>query len=194
MGQPARGDPKLTGALRREVAAELEELYASQGKSVIGYLRALGVDQHAAQDIAHTAFVHVAERMCKEPSIKDLEPYLFTTVKNVWIDWRRALSKATPMTNPDQEIADPASEEPYDGVVDRIDHQPELEATMAALMQLTPRQREIVVLNKMVNLSAAQIAEILPIGEGTVRYHLSVGLRRLKEILRLSDDGTMGEA
>jgi RNA polymerase sigma factor (sigma-70 family) len=84
---------------------------------------------------------------------------------------------------PSQEHADSTSEEPYERVIHRVDHQQEIDATMKALAELPQRQCETIVLREMCDLSTAQIAHTLGIKEGTVRYHLSEGFRRLKGLL-----------
>ena len=48
-------------------------------------------------------------------------------------------------------------------------------------------QRKVVVLRHMLDLSVAQTAEELGIGEGTVKSHTSRGLAALEQALLLAD-------
>lgn len=71
---------------------------------------------------------------------------------------------------PDQ-IAAPASEEAPDATI------------MSALAELPPRQRAMVVLRYLEDLSVAQVAEMLGIPEGTVKSQSSRGLDKLRAAL-----------
>ncbi|MBI5928535.1 MAG: RNA polymerase sigma factor [Chloroflexi bacterium] len=55
-----------------------------------------------------------------------------------------------------------------------------------ALAQLPLHQREAIVLRYYEEMPLAQIAEVLKIPEGTVKSRLSIGLRRLRELMEES--------
>jgi RNA polymerase sigma factor (sigma-70 family) len=63
----------------------------------------------------------------------------------------------------------------------------ERSALVAALQQLPPMQRKVVVLRHMLDLSVAQTAEELGISEGTVKSHGSRGLAALEQHLDAAD-------
>ncbi len=58
----------------------------------------------------------------------------------------------------------------------------------AALDQLAPRDREILVMRHLEEMSAAEIAAILEISEGAVRVRLLRALARLRSLL--DDEGS----
>lgn len=56
-------------------------------------------------------------------------------------------------------------------------------ALVAAIRQLSRRQREVVALHYLVGLREGEVAEVLGIGGGSVRRHMDRALRRLREEL-----------
>ena len=63
----------------------------------------------------------------------------------------------------------------------------ERSALVDALQQLPLMQRKVVVLRHMLDLSVAQTADELGIGEGTVKSHTSRGLAALEQAMLLAD-------
>jgi RNA polymerase sigma factor (sigma-70 family) len=58
---------------------------------------------------------------------------------------------------------------------------------VAAVDQLSLRQRAVVILTYWDDLAPSAIAQLLQISEGSVRRHLARGKSRLKEVLRAGD-------
>jgi RNA polymerase sigma-70 factor (ECF subfamily) len=56
-------------------------------------------------------------------------------------------------------------------------------AVWAALDRLNPRRRAIVVMHELEGMNAAAIASLLGVTVMTVRWHLSMGRRDLKQVL-----------
>ncbi|ROO52794.1 RNA polymerase sigma factor (sigma-70 family) [Micromonospora sp. Llam0] len=54
---------------------------------------------------------------------------------------------------------------------------------LRAVRMLPPRQREVIVLTQVCDLDVGAVAEILGVGESTVKTHRSRGLRRLQGLL-----------
>ncbi len=179
---------------RLEVAQTLEALYETRGPELFGYLRLLGAGPQVARDVLHEAFVKMGRHLLRKP-VDDLAPYLFIVVRNTWIDWLRKADQQRVQLegDPDKERADPAGEEAFEKVIDDYDRRAEFQAVREALRQLSPRQREIIVLHDVIGISTGEIGESLRLTEGAVRYHLSVARRRLKELLNLGGIDEKGE-
>jgi RNA polymerase sigma-70 factor (ECF subfamily) len=58
---------------------------------------------------------------------------------------------------------------------------------MRALARLTPRQRQVIVLHHYADYSVKDVARIVGTSGGAVRVHLSVGRKRLRELLEDRD-------
>jgi RNA polymerase sigma-70 factor (ECF subfamily) len=58
----------------------------------------------------------------------------------------------------------------------------------AALERLPERDREVLVLRYLEQLSTAEVAEVLAVGEGAVKMRLLRALQRLRDTLQNSED------
>ena len=127
-------------------------------------------DHHLAEDLLQGALVKLALRWTKVRE-GDPEAFLRTVVYRDAVSWwrrrrRERLTDAPPVgTHPDPNEATPV----------RLVFE-------AALRQLTPRQRAVLVLRFHDDLTEARTAEILGVSIGTVKSQTSVALRRLREL------------
>ena len=133
---------------------------------------ALCGDWHRAEDLLQTAFVklYVAWPRLRDPH--GAEAYARKILVRANVDesrrpWRR---ESPGLAGHDRAAADVAS---YD----------ERSALVDALQQLPAMQRKVVVLRHMLDLSVAQTADELGIGEGTVKSHSSRGLTALHDAM-----------
>ena len=133
-------------------------------------------DWHRADDLLQTAFVklYVAWPRLRDPSAA--ETYTRQILVRANVDesrrpWRR--------------------ESPGLDGLDRAAHsgpdREERSALVDALQQLPAMQRKVVVLRHMLDLSVAQTADELGIGEGTVKSHTSRGLAALEKALSAAE-------
>ena len=137
---------------------------------------ALCGDWHRAEDLLQTAFVklYVAWPRLRDPAAA--EGYARRILVRANVDesrrpWRRERPGSTATTA--RRRAAPAYEE--------------RSALVDALQQLPAMQRKVVVLRHMLDLTVAQTADELGIGEGTVKSHSSRGLTALEKALLAAD-------
>lgn len=135
---------------------------------------ALTGDRHRSDDLLQVALekLYVAW-----PRVRDLEHpdgYVRRILVRASIDesrrpWRR--ERATDAT-PDR----PVTSDPMAAVVER-------DLLAQALKALSPMQRRCVVLRHWLDLSVAETAAELGIGEGSVKAHTSRGIAQLRQVL-----------
>ena len=101
---------------------------------------------------------------------------VYTSVKRLW-----AGDAAVPQGGDDarQAQVDVADEKP--GADDELARHGDVRRTLAAVERLPVKQRTALVLRYGHDLSVAEIAAALDVGEGTVKTHLVRGLARLRE-------------
>jgi RNA polymerase sigma-70 factor (sigma-E family) len=127
-------------------------------------------DHHLAEDLLQGALVKLALRW-RQLRDGDPEAFLRTVVYrdavSWWRRWRRERLTAAP---PARTGPDPTENTPIRLVF------------ADALRRLTPRQRAVLVLRFMDDLTEARTAEVLGVSIGTVKSQTSVALRRLREV------------
>lgn len=133
-------------------------------------------DSQRAEDIVQETLL----RAWRHPEVVDghaetIRPWLFTVTRHVAIDMWRARSRH------DDVIEDQPTDRP--NPVERIDQAMTAMDVRAALAQLTPEHRQVIVEMYYGGRSVAEIALLLGIPEGTVKSRTYYGLRHLKQLL-----------
>lgn len=137
----------------------------------IGY--ALCGDWNEAEELAQTAFVRMYAAWGRVRT-ETADAYLRTVITRAFLDTRRR-GRAREKTM--AEVPDSAAPGP-DPAADERD------ALHAALAQVPPRQRAVLVLRFLQDLSIEQAASTLGCSEGTVKSQTARGLRNLRVAYR----------
>jgi RNA polymerase sigma-70 factor (sigma-E family) len=167
----------------RDATAIVAALYAEHALGLTRLAQVMLGDQAAAQDVVHDAFCGLCRRWDHLTDPRKAPAYLRSSVLNgcrsalrqqarrgggrVWTPGDEALDSAAPGADADGPLL--ASE-------DR-------RVVLAALRRLAHRQREVLVLRYYLELSDAEIARTLGIGESTVRSTAHRGLAVLERTL-----------
>jgi RNA polymerase sigma-70 factor (ECF subfamily) len=170
-----------TAALRYETKARHEsmrELWRVNGPALTRFALKLTLgDKHRAEDIIQETLV----RAWRHPEVVDgrvdvIRSWLFTICRRVSIDmWRANLRHNNYVV--EENLTD--SPNP----VDLIDQAVTAMDVRAALAQLTPEHRQVIVQMYYLGRSIAEIATELGIPEGTVKSRTYYALRQLKQLL-----------
>jgi len=158
-----------------DLAGNLAALYADEQGRLQRFLMGRGISASAAADIVQDAFL----RLLRAPreDIRDLRGYLFRTTGNLVVD-RARQQRRNALGDPvglDETIADSA---PLPDAV--LISREELLALHAALSELPPRTREVLILHKFEDLSYIEIAGRLDIAKNTVMVHMVKALASLR--------------
>jgi RNA polymerase sigma-70 factor (ECF subfamily) len=169
--------------LDAENAALLEELYERHAAHAIAFLRRKGALPDVAEELVHDSFEKIGKRLRRGEKISSSEAYVIIVVRNTWLDWCKKAERRFTATEDAGEREDPCTKDPFEEVIARLDRRG-LDIVLAdAVSTLPPREELVLRLHYFEGLSAAEIATRLGIAEGTVRYHLSVGKKRLRDHL-----------
>jgi RNA polymerase sigma-70 factor (sigma-E family) len=136
-------------------------------------------DRWMAEDVAQTALARAYVAWRRVRGADDPDAYL-----------HRILVNASNRRFRRHRVAEQPGDPPESAVEGPADLVGERAGLLAALRQLPPRQRAVIVLRYWEDLTDAQIAAILGCSPGTVRSQLSRALAKLREspVLREGDD------
>jgi RNA polymerase sigma-70 factor (sigma-E family) len=167
--------------LRREEEARFEEFVSASGRRLLRTAYLLVGDQQHAEDLLQTALERTARRWSKISGAP--EAYARTVLTNLATDrWRRRSVRPHELfTAPPENTA--RSNTAPDIAADLVLR----DALMAALRELTRRQRAVLVLRYFDDLTESETASTLGITIGTVKSTASRSLERLREVARLHD-------
>jgi RNA polymerase sigma-70 factor (ECF subfamily) len=128
-------------------------------------------DGQAAEDIAQESFLAALRALDRFDRRRPFGPWLHRIVVNRAIDWARA--RALRAEVGDGPLAAVAEEDRPGGAFS-----PPL---VAALAELSPEQRAVIVLRHLLEYTPGEIAELLELPRGTVNSRLRRGLDELAE-------------
>lgn len=140
-----------------------------------------------AEDIAQEAFLHAYFALGNYPAARiqtlKVVPWLFRIALNIFYSYRRAATvPSVPLDfsndGPHLEIAD--TQEPPDAALVKWE---DLQELQALLLKLPAPQREVINLHYFEGLRQQEIADLLDMPVGTIKSHLSRGIRLLRKML-----------
>ncbi len=175
-----RTDEDLALGIQRGDMAALALLIERHYGQLLGFLYRMGL-AGLAEDMVQETFLKVLNGIMLYQPSRPFKPWLYSIATNlarnhyISADARRTISQQDSILE-----ALPGDDVPEAALI-------EAETTcevLGALGQLPGHQREVVVLFYYQELSQKEIAAILQVPVGTVKSRLSLGLRRLREIIR----------
>ncbi|HEX7239186.1 MAG TPA: sigma-70 family RNA polymerase sigma factor [Longimicrobiaceae bacterium] len=170
-------DAQLAERVRRGDAGAFDQLVTRHMRRAFGVAYRLLGQREDAEDLVQEAFLAVLERIDTFQPGRSFAPWFYRILVNRGLNARRSRSLRT--TDEIPESAASASLAP-----DRAAEQGELrEELRAALDALPERQRTVVELFELEGFSSPEIAGILEISEGTVRWHLHEARKALRRAL-----------
>jgi RNA polymerase sigma-70 factor, ECF subfamily len=175
--EPLRGERETVGV------ASFEEVFAAEFRLLYRYLRRR-VGEAAAEDLAEATFAAAFANWERLDPERPVRPWLYGIAANLlrhqWRDERRML-RAYARSGVDPVLADD------DEAAARVDAGAQRRVLAAALAELRPGEREILLLHAWAELSDSEIAAALSLPLGTVKSRLHRTRERLRN--RLDPDG-----
>jgi RNA polymerase sigma-70 factor, ECF subfamily len=136
-------------------------------------------DGAAAEDIAQEAMLSAIRTLDRFDRRRPFGPWLHRIVVNRAIDWARASALRAEADEPALELA--AAGRPEEG-------EPYSQPVLAALGELSPDHRAVIVLRHLLDYSPREIARMLDLPRGTVNSRLRRGLDQLAGRLEVDED------
>jgi RNA polymerase sigma-70 factor (ECF subfamily) len=154
-------------------AADLEALFREHWSRAYRAAYLVVHDAAAAEDIAQEAFIAAMRALDRFDRRRPFGPWLHRIVVNRAIDWARARSlRGEVFAESLLEVAAPAVEA-------RVSPGPYEDTTLAALGELSPEHRAVIVLRYLLEYTPGEIAALLELPRGTVNSRLRRGLDAL---------------
>lgn len=172
MQPPFPDDPQLLDRLGSDDPQAFEDIYRRYWQRLYDFACTKTRDTDTAEEIVQELFVTIWERR-HSLQVKNLQSYLFTSVRNRIIDHFKDKAFAA------LDSVDPLSEPDYPLFLDELE-----QAMQQAVGQLPEKTRKIFVLSRFEGNTVRQIASLLGMPERTVEYHITQALRTLKTLLK----------
>jgi RNA polymerase sigma-70 factor, ECF subfamily len=177
----------LAGARRREPGA-VTRVYTAYAPALFRFFLAAVGDRPTAEDLTSDVFKSAIEDLpCFRGPVEALGGWLFGIAHHDLSDYRRR--QARHPVQPLDELLEEAAlaggaMDPEQLALDRV----EGDRVLAALRQLTPDQREVLLLRLVANLAAPEVAGILHKSTDAVKALQHRGLASLARVLGVTND------
>ena len=153
-------------------------IYAQYRDKVFGFVRSKIVNQTEAEDIVQTVFLKVYSNLDKYDETKaSLSTWIYTITRNTVCDYLKEKRDHPVIELIENTVY--SAEEPDDSLL----NQEALEELACALQKLPQNQRDIIILIYYHGKPKTEVAKILDITYGQLRYLHDKALSRLKETL-----------
>jgi RNA polymerase sigma-70 factor (ECF subfamily) len=182
----------LVGARRRESAA-VARIYAAYAPALFRFFMAAVGDRPTAEDLTGDVFKSVIEGLPRfRGPVEALGGWLFRIAHHDLSDYRRR--QARNLVQPLDDLLEEAAAaggavDPEELALDRV----EGDRVLAALRQLTPDQREVLLLRLVADLAAREVAGILNKSTEAVKALQHRGLASLARLLGVTNDTSSPE-
>lgn len=178
--QVTAGDPsdaELARRVQKGDAAAFNQLVERHLKRAFGVAYRLLGHAEDSEDLVQDAFIAALQKIDTFDSGRDFAPWFYRILVNRCLNARKARSRRNASELPAElatGLASPLAE------TERSELRNQLVTAMEALPE---RQRTIVAMFDIEGFSSPEIAEMLEISDGTVRWHLHQARRALREAL-----------
>lgn len=177
-------DEELAAGVQRGDRECLGELVRRHHGPLLGFLyRALNGDRPLAEDLVQEAFLRVLRGIAQYQAPRPFKPWLYGIALHLARDHHRRLSTRLAAGPDESERAWERLPAPGDPPESSFLAAAEAQRVARAVQALPDHQREAVLLRYYQDLSLAEIAAVVEAPVGTVKSRLSLGLKKLREVL-----------
>jgi RNA polymerase sigma factor (sigma-70 family) len=183
----------LVGAQGREPAA-VTRVYAAYAPALFRFFLAAVGDRPTAEDLTGDVFKSAIEGLPRfRGPVEALGGWLFRIAHHDLSDLRRKQTRSPGITPLDEALDEAAlavgADDPEELAIQRI----EGDRVLAALRQLSPDQREVLLLRMAAGLTAPEVAAIVGKTTGAVKALQRRGLASLARVLGATNDSSAPE-
>jgi len=159
--------------------AAFRELYEAYGPRVKAYMMRQGADAGTAEDLAQETLLTVWRKAALYAGDRgSMTTWVFAIARNLRID---RLRREVPWQElPEGRLTEASSEPLPDEAMAEKERQ---ERVQAALAELPPEQKEVVILAYLEGLSHSEIAERLGLPLGTVKSRMRIAYQKIRQTL-----------
>jgi RNA polymerase sigma-70 factor (ECF subfamily) len=176
-------EPALLAAARRGDRAALSELLALHQQRVFGFGVKMCGDPEDARDVAQDTLMTMARTVREFRGDSSLSTWLYTVARSFCIKKRRRSKGAPAFHEPLDHATQERTAEPAATPEQMLLGREARETVAAALDQLEPEAREVVVLRDIEGLTAAEVAQVTGTSVAAVKSRLHRARAALRERL-----------
>jgi RNA polymerase sigma factor (sigma-70 family) len=173
--------PRVDVVLMQEAAggseAAFSQLIHRHQHSLVNFFVRMGASSDS-EDLVQETFIRLFRYRRQYKPVAGFTAFLYHLARNVWADRGRKILRRERLASACRLEAEIAQQSPHEP----RDCRPDMDVT-AGLNKLSPKLREVIVLNIYQGLRYQEVADALNIPLGTVKSRISLALDALRKIL-----------
>ena len=162
---------------------------------IFGHVAHMVGNATLAEDLTQDAFLRMHRGIDRLDPERDPTAWVFTvttnTVRDHWRSKEHRSGQRRSDLDPEHDLNLPADEP---GVQEEMEREEAARAVRAALQQLSPEDREVILLRSYEDLNSPEVGEILGLSPEAVRQRHRRAVGRLGDSLKRADKNERGEA
>ena len=174
---------QLIGDAKAGDVSAFERLVVLHERAVLRFAQRLLLNREAARDAAQEVFLRLYRSIRSIDERRDLSPWLYRTTSNICLDMLRRTRNDLSIDL----VAEPEMEGRNPEQAMRLAQHQRL--LLEALGELSPRERQAIVLRDLEGWSTTEVAELLGSTETTVRSQISTGRVKLRNYIMARTGG-----
>jgi RNA polymerase sigma factor (sigma-70 family) len=174
---PELSDEKIMLLVKEGQVSELTELFERYHVRLYNFFLRLTLDGPLSEDLTQNLFYRIIRyRQSFEPSNGNFRSWMYRMARNIYADHLRQEGRSPARRGEPEEAAERAAA-PEAGYTE--EHYEKLDL---ALAQLSPEQREILVLSRYQGLKYAEISQIKDLSVAAIKVQVYRALRQLRSL------------
>ena len=174
---------QLIGDAKAGDVSAFERLVVLHERAVLRFAQRLLLNREAACDAAQEVFLRLYRSIRSIDERRELSPWLYRTTSNICLDMLRRTRNDLSIDL----VAEPEVEGRNPEQALRLAQQQQM--LLEALRELSPRERQAIVLRDLEGWSTTEVAELLGSTETTVRSQISTGRVKLRNYIMARTGG-----
>ncbi len=172
-----------TGEIHCEDPDDFKKLYEATMQLLFKVSYRIVEDEEAAEDLVHDSYIKANEKKMVFPSMDDAKFWLIRVVKNASLNYAKRKVRESKAYH---KVLYESRQHMDSGEVDLLKSET-VEKVKAALEQLPPKMKEVLVLREYAGLNYKEIGETLGITEGNVKVRVFRAREQIQKIIGEDD-------
>ena len=163
-----------------------DELMKRYKQRIYAYLLRSVKNYEDAEELTIEVFFKVYRALGNWQPQAKFSTWLYRIAHNLAIDFHRAKSRRQTYSLDDEELSldEPIASDLGSDPAWQVEENDRHRVIRAAIDQLSPKQKDVFMLNRYEGLQIKEITEVLDMAEGTVKIHLHRAMKKLKILLQ----------
>lgn len=156
------------------------ELYHTTNRAIFNAVMLYVRDQHIAEELVQLTYIKLWNQRDRLSDITNPDNYLFILARNITLDHFRKVTVQARLREQWKQV----SQQSIEDILQKLDERDVQKVLTAAINELSPQQQRAYLLASHDHMSNAEIAAVMNISTATVKRHLELSRRSIRQFVQ----------